>query len=536
MDAQTTDKEPADTATQLRESRRRIKLLQTQIATKRLERVAKLYEAFDQVNWVAAYDDMLDRFRGEQSYFNYTIATSADRRYGQNIPLFRTEQELAMLRMPSRILCSANSYAIGMLEGLTSYVIGDGLQYRWAAKEGCEDVPAEALQALNAVTDEHVRRNQFHGGEQPGLEEEFFWRSCEDGEAILCHTPREDGCTDVRTIEPEQLTARPDAPWDEYSFGVKTPRDDVQDVQGYWIFFGTNPAEGEEYDPARIVHMKRNVKRSIKRGLPDFTFDTEDAFRSASKLRRNMQLGAAIQAAIAGVRQHDNASPAQVSSFQEGLADWQTTDVVTGQQKNTQRYSPGTILDIGKGYNYVAPPSWGANAGSLVEILQAGLRAAGVRWNAPEWLASADASNNNFASSLTAESPFVKTVTRRQRGYESALGRSCLIATENHIAHHKGFLPVPGLGKEIDWRELKNKVELIVTAPSPEVRNRLEEAQANQIRVQGGWKSKQTVADEEGLDWKREQQNLTEAPVTSQNPDNPASGGLGFFPRLKAGG
>jgi hypothetical protein len=38
----------------------------------------------------------------------------------------------------------------------------------------------------------------------------------------------------------------------------------------------------------------------------------------------------------------------------------------------------------------------------------------------------------------------------------------------------------------------------------------LDEAQANQIRVQGGWKSRQTVQQEEGLDPEREMQNIEE--------------------------
>jgi hypothetical protein len=43
-----------------------------------------------------------------------------------------------------------------------------------------------------------------------------------------------------------------------------------------------------------------------------------------------------------------------------------------------------------------------------------------------------------------------------------------------------------------------------------EVRNRLDEAQANAVRVEGGWKSRQTVAGEENLEWQDEVRNMKE--------------------------
>lgn len=38
-------------------------------------------------------------------------------------------------------------------------------------------------------------------------------------------------------------------------------------------------------EPERIVHFNRNVKRPAKRGLADFSFDTNDALQVAAKLR-----------------------------------------------------------------------------------------------------------------------------------------------------------------------------------------------------------------------------------------------------------
>ncbi len=58
--------------------------------------------------------------------------------------------------------------------------------------------------------------------------------------------------------------------------------------------------------------------------------------------------------------------------------------------------------------------------------------------------------------------------------------------------------------------EVFEVLDIQCEAPSIPYKSALDEAQANQIRVQGGWKSRQTVQQEEGLDPEREMQNIEE--------------------------
>jgi len=51
-------------------------------------------------------------------------------------------------------------------------------------------------------------------------------------------------------------------------------------------------------------------------------------------------------------------------------------------------------------------------------------------------------------------------------------------------------------------------IDIQCEAPSIPAKSELDEAQANKIRVEGGWKSRQTVQQEEGLDPQRELQNI----------------------------
>src|SRR5262249_58010226 len=70
------------------------------------------------------------------------------------------------------------------------------------------------------------------------------------------------------------------------------------------------------------------------------------------------------------------------------------------------------------------------------------------------------------------------------------------------------------IGVAVDYGRLPPEVfdllDIQVEAPSIPFKSALDEAQANQIRVQGGWKSRQTVQQEEGLDPERELQNIEE--------------------------
>src|SRR5713226_8794437 len=145
---------------------------------------------------------------------------------------------------------------------------------------------------------------------------------------------------------------------------------------------------------------------------------------------------------------------------------------------------------------YVQPPGAG-NASGFVEILHASLRGAGCRWNAPEWLATASGGDMAaYTASLTAHAPFVRTATQKQKSYKHAFTRVIKQAILTAIDY--GRLPP----------ETLDSIDIQCEAPSIPVKSELDEAQANKIRVEGGWKSRQTVQQEEGLDPQRELQNI----------------------------
>ena len=493
--------------------------LEESIRIKQLQRKQKLMEGYlDQDYWLQGYADILNRYR-DGGQFAYPVSQPTDRRNGSNYPFWYSEQQLSLLRAASRLCTTMNPNAHGLLNGLVSYVVGCGFTYKIAAKKGL-NLPADLIDGAQKVIDDFCEENAW-----AEMERELFWRWREDGDAFLRMFPQEDGNMKVRTIEPEQVFQPPGTMLAQWSYGIKTAVDDVFEVEAYYVSYlaslGQKDAEtlGEEVDAEQVIHLKANVKRSIKRGLPDFSYDTLDAFNIASKLRQNLGEGAAVQAAIAGIRQYEAASSVQVDTFLQGQIDYSQYDALTGKQNDFQQLRSGSFLDIPKGMNYIPPPA-AASAAAHLEIFQSLLRSAGNRHNAPEWLVSSNAANNNYASSLTAESPFLRNCLALQQTLKRPFCRVMYSAISNAAA--AGQLP----------DNILDLIDVQVIAPSVETRDRVQEAQANQIYSTMRVKSPQTVANEIGLNWDEELTNWEELTMDGgmpgplpmdQPPDQPSA-------------
>ena len=125
-------------------------------------------------------------------------------------------------------------------------------------------------------------------------------------------------------------------------------------------------------------------------------------------------------------------------------------------------------------------------------MLQAELRAIASRLVMPEFMLSSDASNANYSSTMVAEGPAVKMFDRLQ---------SDMIQDDVELlwrvvtgAVRAGRLPA----------ETLSAVDLRAMPPTLAVRDRLRDAQADQILVRAGAMSVQTMAMRHGLDPSRE--------------------------------
>lgn len=475
------------------------KLAAVAARSKRKRELSESWGWYGGGSWVQPFADYLDLFSQREFLAPGAALGTWAHRDGRNYPYFQNEQELGFLRQTARLLSNTNGYAIGLVAGLTSYVIGPGYTYRPAAKTEriAKELPEGLTDSVQDVIDDFLDRNAWLGGEQPSIERECFWRSIEDGEFFLPMFRQPDGTTQVRIVGAEQVTQPPASDPREYLFGVYADPRDTATHQAYWVQFGTVPGEGEEFSREEMVHLRRNVHREVKRGLPDLSFDTAETLRLASVLRDNTGEGAAIQAAIVGVRQHAQNSQEQIQRFVDGEAEWNEPDYKGGQRP--VRKARTGFEDMPSGMNYVPGPV-ATNGGVYLSILDALLRGAGQRWNAPKWLSSSDAAEVNFASSLTAESPFIGNVVTNQSAYREAFKRAVWTAV----------LWAAECGKVTDalgnvWRPkaLEKVLKLQVETPDPISRDPLAQAQADEINIRNGTDSRQQAAERGGRDWKK---------------------------------
>jgi capsid protein len=392
---------------------------------------------------------------------------------------FASEQQLAEIRDQCRALAASNEFAINGHENRISYVVGAGHTYRVTAK-GPPDAAASLVREVQSLLHEFIQANQWHKRQQ-----EIVRRRDRDGEVFLRLFVAPDGMTRIRFVEPSQVATPPRLAADpSASFGVQTDAEDVETVRGYYV-------DEKSVDASLIQHRKANVDANVKRGLPLF-YPVQKNLRRAEKLLRNMSVVAGIQSAIAIIRKHSAGTRSTVQQFVQGQADASLTRSATGRTSHFQRYAPGTILDAFAGTEYQFPAA-SIDAARYVVVLQAELRAIASRLVMPEFMLTSDASNANYASTMVAEGPAVRMFERLQ--HEMIEDDLDLLQRVLRAAIAAGRLP----------RVALTQIDIEGIPPSLAVRDRLKEAQADQILVRNGAMSPQTLSLRHGLDAEKEQ-------------------------------
>lgn len=461
--------------------------------------------------------------------------TPSDRARGRNWPFVKNENDLRLLRTSSRYCVTVNPYAEATLNGLISYVISTG--YSATCKSDTDEALASECQR---ILSEWCDRNNWEG-----IQEEAYRRAEQDGECFGRLFPQRDGDIAFRFIEPECVTPPYGADDAEWSFGIQTDPEDTCNVKRYNV--RSYAADGQLVDEVVkakwVVHYKLNATAAMKRGIPSFSYATLESFTQALKLKSALGHGAAVQASICGVREHLNATEQMIGDF----ADSQNSNLpgypfvppttVPGSYQGTGTIQPGTILDLNQNTKWVDPP--GASAvEEHTMVLQALLRAAGSRWNAPEWLVSGRSDSMSYASSLTAESPFLRACSRRQRDLKKVFRDILEKVLTNAVLN--GELAE-------DWDD---KVSIDITPPGMEVRDIGALARANEIYHKMRVKSLRTICADIGINYTKERAYLEQEakdmlqatdPLHNLNPalapvafDNGGNGGVDKNPSARA--
>lgn len=424
---------------------------------------------------------------------------------GSNAPIFCNELELDAIRTRCRVIAQAFPLAINAMDNLVNYTVGTGYQFTCTARYG--NLSADFIKACNRVMDEFLERKQF----ALEMARELFRTYREDGDRAAAIFDLGDGYADVRLIEGQYITA-PSNPaavehWlgdgysGDWSYGVRTVTGDTERKLGYYVQWSETPGDFD-YFPAEMVELvKGNVRTSVKRGVSDFHPVLLWLYYHAT-LNKNTAVASAALSAIAYIEEYaDNVTQADAEALALGGSAY--TYEISGDTGSETRYAStqeaGQIVGLSKGVKYVPGPMGSERGPHFIEVAAAVARLIGCRWNMPEYLISGDASNANYASTMVAESPWVKATQARQAYF--AVPQINILTRVLWFAFREGRLRDLSIDTLADFRAA---VKIVATPPQVEVRDTAKETTRNETLNKNGVLSTKTWAEREALDYDEE--------------------------------
>jgi hypothetical protein len=377
-----------------------------------------------------------------------------------------------------------------------AFILQAGSSIKVVPKRKSVKVPESYLSEAQDVLDDWLEANYWK--EQ---EAEHVRCAIVDGELLLHLSRDEDsGEPQVRRFEPEMLLQPPGMTIQQgWRYGIQHRPGDVCKVLNYNInwelgligqqVFGTIvPADF-------VVHMKRNVVQSVARGISDF-YSNADDFDKIDRILDAMGAGTVARSKIAYFRTHKDALGSTPRNFRNNNATSWSYDPLTGQQQANFVPTDGAIADIPDTVGVETMPQ--GNTLEAIEAINSMMRLCiANRWSMPEFIASADASNNNYASIMTAGAPYVLALRSEQTKFIDKWKQA--INWVMKVKMVLGQVPM----------DFFDKCKIEITLADPAISDELEKAQIAQILIGSRVMSRTTAGNRFGLDRDQETEYMT---------------------------
>jgi len=302
---------------------------------------------------------------------------------------------------------------------------------------------------------------------------EIIRRTFRDGEIFLRFFTKDDdgketGKTTIRFLDPllirhptEGFGKVDDEPNESIKNGVVTDPEDVEDVLAYQYMDRVNRSKFETIPAEEVIHIKINSDSDQKRGEPGIQTLLQ-YFRHYEQWLENRIILNKLRTAIVMIKEVTG-TPTEVSAMSK------TLPLATRQIANETKHKNirgGTVLTAGPGVKY-RMESPNINAQDVKEDGRNIILAMASGMNMPEYIFG-DASNANFASTMIAESPFVKMIQFFQVFFEYHFQRIYRKVIENAVKG--GMLEAPNddefIAKLKEIRNLSEQDEPIPAKPN----------------------------------------------------------------------
>lgn len=442
-----------------------------------------------------------------------------DRADGRYRPVYTNESDLKIIRAMAWLLVERVPMAQAWINRLLDYTIGTG--FDWTIRH---DSP-EPQKAVRSFVREFLDDSKWSSE----LERESYAREVSDGE-FLGEIVFENRQAFIVTREPDELTEpygkRELEDWLElefvpsWTFGVLSRINRPEVPYGYHFVHDSTGSDWDFVKAENVMHWKRNVRSRAKRGFSDF-YKPHLYLLRADRVLTNTAEGAATQAAIAYIVEH---SAAGTQSKAESIVNKfsysaNRVDPLTGLIDRRRKMKPGTRLDVPAGQLYKAGLLGSNNSQIYIQVLESALRLAGSVHAFPEGMLTGSYQNANFASSLTAEAPFVQGRIAEQNQRAERMRE--MIVKAVRVAAERGVLRSVGISS---WDDLRFGMSVEITPSKVVPRNVDELTQSLAIQKANGWVSDKTAITELGRDVDAEVANGLKL---GGDAGNPASGDPG---------
>lgn len=403
---------------------------------------------------------------------------------------FGSEQELFEAQSLCRRMATYSEFIVNGLSNRVNYAVGPGYRFKAVAKDSKATGP-EVVKLLQGFIDDFCQRNRWVERQR-----ETILRHDRDGECFRRLFRRVDGMTDVRFVEPWQVRnpVGENFSVDGVLFGIRNVDGDNETPETYYVHSQPSGGSCEPVEASDINHIKCRADFNQRRGVPLF-WVARFSVRRSYKALQNIASKSEIAAAIPFTRKHVGGTAATASAFAGMISASNYSDPATGQSRNQTKYGPGTILDHSDKLEYE-----GTNFAQGMDLMIQGfsqtLRAMAAAGHMPEFMFSVDASNGNYASTMVAEGPVVRSFVALQ----SKLREADLWVIDEAIKHaaSHGLLP----------SDILDVCDIQVDLPELATRDKDAEAQADKTKADAGILSPQTWASKNDLDYDQEIENI----------------------------
>lgn len=453
---------------------------------------------------------------GYTSFYNSILGNATqiyDRDDGRFRPIYDSEIDLKILRAASWLLHAKVPMAQAWVNRLLDYTVGTG--FDWTVEHESEAVQDFA----NRILDRTLTDNKWTSQ----LERETYRREIIDGET-LSSLEWHSGSVEIDLRECDELTEPANGRQLEdyfdiegpvsWTFGICTPRYRADKPIGYHCVRDQGGVDWDYIPVDRFVHWKRNVLGKAKRGVGDFYCPNVYLMRS-DRVASNVGDSAAVQAAIAYIVEHAaNTTSSQVSRGIAAVANAYPgrTDSINGSTEKLMR-ARVSRLDVRNGQKYHTGPMGQNNAPIYVEVMETLLRMAGTTHAFPEGMLTGSYANNNLASALVAESPFVQG--RLSEQLERAAKIQELFNKILAMFANRGAFRKYGFS---DWDSLKFTIKVHIHPSKVVPQDPWKLTQSLALQKANGWVSDKTAITELGRDYEVESNAMEDTPNSPSVP------------------